>query len=198
MAFWANRATEPKRAYRWLVSLNGIDAWLAKSIDKPSFTLGVSEHAYLNYDFKFPGRVKWNDITLSLVDPVAPDATATMVEILRESGYRYPNESSPENSQSGQTPLTISKKRAVDALGSVLIKQLDADGAKGFIEVWRLENAWIKDVKFGKLDYKSEDIVSIDIQLVYDWATLNPTDGTYNLSDGAGVISPTFQRPVDA
>ena len=41
MAFWANRATEPKRAYRWLVSLNGIDAWLAKSIDKPSFTLGV-------------------------------------------------------------------------------------------------------------------------------------------------------------
>ena len=54
------------------------------------------------------------------------------------------------------------------------------------------------DVKFGKLDYKSEDIVSIDVQLVYDWATLNPTDGTYNLSDGAGVISPTFQRPVDA
>jgi len=193
MAFWANRVTEPKRAYRWLMSLNGIDAWLVKSIDKPSYTLGVSEHAYLNYDFKFPGRVKWNDITLALVDPVQPDATGTMMAILEESGYVNPG----EPGQAQQAPLTISKKKAVDALGSVLIKQLDADGTKGFIEVWRLENAWIKDVKFGKLDYKSEEIVEITVTLTYDWATLNPTDASYNLVSGAGEPSSTFVRPSE-
>ena len=193
MAFWADRATEPKRQYRWLMSLNGIDSWIVKSTDKPGFELGMSEHSYLNYDFKFPGRVKWNNVTMSLVDPVAPDATATMIEILRESGYRNPNEAG----QSGQEPMTISKKRAVDALGSVLIKQLDADGTKGFIEVWRLENCWIKDAKFGKLEYKSDDIVSIDLTLVYDWATLNPTDAPAGLAPGAGLVSATFQRPVD-
>jgi hypothetical protein len=191
MSFWADRSTEPKRSYRWIMSLNGIDSWIIKTTDKPSFTLGVTEHAYLNYDFKFPGRVKWNDVNVTLVDPVVPDAAQTMVEILRASGYAYPNEAD----QSGQNALTISKKKACDALGNVLIKQLDADGSKGFIEVWQLKNAWVKDVKFGKLDYKSEDTVEISLTLTYDWAVINPNRG--DLAPGSGNVSGTFQRPVE-
>ena len=173
MSFWADRSIEPKRAYRWVMSLNGVDSWIIKTTDKPSFTLGESKHSYLNYDFKFPGRVTWNDVTVTLVDPIMPDASVTMMEILKDAGYCAPN----EISQQGQEPLTISKKTAVDALGHVKIKQLDADGSLGFIEVWELKNAWIKDVKFGKLDYKSEDTVEISMTISYDWATINNNAG---------------------
>ena len=184
-SFWADRATEPKRQYRWLMSLNGIDSWIIKTTDKPAFEVSESAHSFLNYDFKFPGRVKWNDVNVTLVDPVYPDATATMVAILKGMGYEYPN----AEGQSGQTAKTISKRKAVNAISPVLIKQLDADGTDGFLEVWKLENCWIKNVKFGKLEYKNDEVVEISMTLVYDWAVLNDPSVPANLIDGAGVPS---------
>ena len=189
--FWANRATEPKRQYRWLMSLNGIDSWIIKSTDKPSFDIGESSHSFLNYDFKFPGRVKWNDISVTLVDPVYPDATATLNKILYGMGYVFPDD--PQ--QQGQQAMTISKRKAVNAISPVLIKQLDADGTDGFLEVWKLENCWIKNVKFGKLEYKSDEVVEISMTLVYDWAVLNDPKTPVNLIPGAGEPSDKLVIP---
>ena len=89
MAFWAENfgdggsLKDPKRKFRWTVQLNGLYGdnavvWWAKTINKPSFTIAAAEHKYLNHTFYYPGSVTWNDVTLTLVDPVAPDATATL------------------------------------------------------------------------------------------------------------------------
>jgi hypothetical protein len=40
------------------------------------------------------------------------------------------------------------------------------------VEHWRLNQAWIKEVKPSALDYDSEDLSTIDIVLRYDWAQL--------------------------
>jgi hypothetical protein len=173
------------------MSFNGIDQWIIKSVKKPSFQVSNSDHSFLNYKFKFPGRVEWQDVNVTLVDPIRPDATATIMKILQANGYEFPNVAS----QQGSNPLTISKKKAVDALGSVLIKQIDADG-QGFVEVWRLENAWISNADFGQLNYDNDQMVEIQLTLKYDWATLNPTDASVNLAPGAGKVSPTFQLPT--
>jgi hypothetical protein len=49
----------------WITS----DLFYAKTAEKPSFALGEATHSFLNHTFKFPGRVTWNDVTITMVDP---------------------------------------------------------------------------------------------------------------------------------
>jgi len=161
--FWSATTTEPKRAYRWVLLLGGIPQWMVKKVSKPAITVSESEHVYLNHKFYYPGRVEWNTVSLTLADPINPDAAETMMAILDQAGYKLPT--SPAEF------TTISKAKAVDALGQVTIQQLGSEGEP--IETWVLVNAWVKDVKFGELDYTSDDMVDVEIELRYDFAHLN-------------------------
>ena len=164
-SFWSDSIVEPKRAYRWTLLLGGIPQWMCKKVSKPSFAVSETEHVYLNHKFYYPGRVEWNTVTVTLADPVAPDAAATMVNIIKAAGYSLPD------GQANAEKSTISKAAAVTALGSVKIQQLGADGSP--IEEWELVNAWVKDVKFVELDYTSDDMVDVELELRYDYAVLN-------------------------
>jgi hypothetical protein len=65
--------------------------WYAKEVTKPSFTVNVAEHAYLNHKFKFPGTVTWNDIDLTVVDPQHDvDAAEALSSLWADSGYSVP------------------------------------------------------------------------------------------------------------
>jgi len=165
MGFWSDVNTEPKRAYRWILLLGGIPQWMIKKVGKPAMTISETEHTYLNHKFWYPGRVEWNTVAVTLADPVEPDAAATMMKIISESGYTLPT--SPEAAVSS----TMSKKNACGALGSVKIQQIGPDGET--IEEWELINAWIKDVKFGELDYTSDEMVDVELELRYDYAQQN-------------------------
>ena len=41
------------------------------------------------------------------------------------------------------------------------------------IEEWKIYGAWITDSNWGSLDWGTEDVVSIDISIRYDWAQLS-------------------------
>jgi len=60
--------------------------------------------------------------------------------------------------------------------GRLKIVQLDSEGVER--EIWTLNNAWFKDVKFGDLDYSSEDMLNVEVTLKYDNATLRSSGGT--------------------
>ena len=79
--FWDNRKLEPKRKFRWLVTFANMPQFIAKSVTKPSFSIGKSQHQYLQHNFNFPGRVTWNPITIQIVDPVDPDATQSLYDL---------------------------------------------------------------------------------------------------------------------
>ena len=160
--FWTAASTEPKRAYRWLLTMGGIPQWIVKKVSKPSFTISESEHVFLNHKFWYPGRVEWNTVSVTLADPVSPDAAKTMMNILDAAGYRYP--------ETATTVNTISKQNAVAALGRVSIQQIHSDGSP--LDEWVLHNPWIKDVKFGELDYTSDDMVDVELEIRYDFAKL--------------------------
>ena len=83
--FWANPETSPKRKYRFLLELPnaGADAsWMITKVNRPSFNITEATHAYLNHTFYFPGRVEWQTVSFTIVDPVSPDATALLMGIL--------------------------------------------------------------------------------------------------------------------
>ena len=164
-SFWSDFKVEPKRAYRWILYLGGIPSWICKKVSKPSFAVSETEHTFLNNKFYYPGPVQRNTVTVTLADPVEPDAAATMLKIIQESGYQLPVDA--EKAQAS----TISKAKAVQALGTVRIQQIGADGKE--IEEWELVNAWIKDVKLGELDYESDDMVDVEIEIRYDYAQMN-------------------------
>ena len=176
MPFWSTNFGEdktlhdPKRKFRFTVEIQGIDApgatvWWAKTVSKPAFQIAAAEHKYLNHTFYYPGSVTWQDVSMTLVDPVDPDMTATLSAIVVESGY------TPPTDQNSLT--TMSKAKSAGALGSVIITQIDHDGKP--LETWTLWNAFITEVKYGDLGYGEDELTELTLTLKYDWARVETT-----------------------
>jgi hypothetical protein len=181
MTFWNKPETlDPKRAFRWKVTLLdgnavGTDvAFLAKKVTKPQFTVEEAEHKFLNKSYYFPGHVKWDPVTVTLVDSRDGALMSKVVAAINAANYEtietgnIPEAQGPLNAG---TMKTISKSRLSGATGNsgkVLIQQLDVDGLT--IEEWTLHNAWIKSVKPSELSYDTEDLSTYDIELRFDWA----------------------------
>jgi hypothetical protein len=187
--FWTDARLEPKRGYRFLVTLGNMPGgatYYVKSVTKPGLKISAKEHMYLGHKFHYPGLVTWdpNPITIKLIDPVNPDASQHLASIIAASGYVIPKNSSHVT--------TIAKGSSVGALGTVIIKQItESHGPQGqnggtAVESWTLNNAFIEAVKFGDLDYSKEDLSEIELQIRYDWCTLetlNPVTNTRVITD---------------
>lgn len=176
MSFWNQASVEPKRQFRWLLYIAGMPQFIVKSVKKPSFNITPTQHDFINYRFKYPGRVEWQPIQFTIVDPVQPDSTASLVKILENSGYVYPDNFTSQTTE----PKTISKKSLVDQLGGQI--QLVQFGAstgeqqENVIERWSINNPIITSVDFGNLSYNSDELVEIQVNIDYDWAYLELPD----------------------
>ena len=174
MAFWTEVTSDtkdPKRQFRFTLQITDFGTgliWFAKKINKPSFTISETPHKYLNHTFYYPGKLEWNTVTATLVDPVDPDVAATISDLVQLSGYKPPG--TPNDTS------TMSKGKSVGSLQDVVITQIDGNGA--FVERWTLRNAWIKDIKYGDLDYDGDDMTMVDIELRYDWAVCETSIGS--------------------
>jgi hypothetical protein len=180
MGFWTQGggvdATDPKRQYRFIADFANLGSdckWMVKNIGKPSITLTEASHQYLNHTFYYPGRVSWNTVSVTLVDPVSPDATATMMKAINASGYTVPD--------TADVLDTVSKSGAVGTLGQVTITQFAGDGdINNPVEEWVLRNAWIKSVTLSGLDYSGDSLSEVTIELRYDYATLKSHGASAN------------------
>ena len=145
--FWSDYSIEPKRKFRWVLSFRGIPQWILKRVTKPNFTVETTEHSFINYKFYYPGRVTWEEVSLTLADPVYPDASATMMQLVRDMGYVMPHRFLNDGGERSGKVVTISKQAAVQALGGAMyLQQLDAEG--DLIEEWKLYNPFITGVSF--------------------------------------------------
>ena len=171
MGFWSDSTQkDPKRAYRWVLEVGTIPAYTLKKVSKPSFTVSEIGHKYLNHTYYYPGRVEWNTVSMTIADPVDPDMAATIANIIRASGYAP--------AQAPDQLETMSKNKSVSAIGSQInIKQIDSNG--NAVETWTLINPWVKDVKFGELDYESDEMTDVELEIRYDWAQLVVTHEPY-------------------
>jgi len=178
--FWNDAKLEPKRKFRWMLYFAGAPQFIIKSVTKPSFQVQSTNHQFLQHTFHFPGRVTWQDVNLTLVDPVNPDATQALYNILKNSGYILPPD---VIGQADAGYKTISKQKMVGSLGEFKIQQINAEGkaSNQVIETWILNNPQITSVNFDGLDYSSDEALNIQIGVKYDWAVLNP-DGDRDIS----------------
>ena len=188
MPFWSTNfgadaaLKDPKRKFRFTVEFTGINAsqggsllWYAKTADKPKFQMTNAKHKYINHTFNYPGSIEWQEISIAMVDPVDPDVTATFSDIIMSSGYAPPANSNSLGS--------MSKAKAANALGNVIITQIDSDGNP--IETWTLWNAFISGFESEALGYDSVELSTSTVKVMYDWATVETANAS-SAANGSG------------
>ena len=173
MPFWTDIKTEPKRSFRYLFYLIGandrFEPYTVQTVKKPSFTIeGQVQAKYIQHTFKYPGRVMWQDVTVTLIDPRGAgktgqhDSAGALYNVLRGAGYSIPAEEKVSRT-------SISKVNSANALGTPFLREIDAQGAP--ISEWTLKNAYLTNVDFGQLSYNEDSLVTYTLTISYDYAT---------------------------
>ncbi len=172
MSFWTDPSIEPKRNFRFQITSDGwaqtnesIWYW-AKSIDKPSFDVSNSEYQLINHKFKYPGIVTWKNISMTLVDFAdggSPNAGQSLHEELIKMGYVRPNSGTPMKGIAKDDP-----NQNDSAVKDLQIQHLNAEGQP--VDTWTLKGAFIVSATYSKLDYSSDDLSEVTLEIAYDYA----------------------------
>ena len=98
--------------------------------------------------------------------------------MLGGAGYKYPT-------TAARSKLSLSKKDFADQIGTVFIDQIDENGL--IIERWELMNPFITSIDFGgTLDYSSDEMNEVTVEITYDWANLKQTKAEGSKPTAAG------------
>lgn len=149
----ANNA-EPKRKFRWVVAIGGIDAFTLKTATRPQLVFDETVIDYINVKRYLAGKPTWQSINLTLWDPIVPSASQKVMEWIRLCFENV----------SGRMGYASFYKKEIN------IKLLDPVGA--VVEDWLLQGAWIQDANWNDLDYSVSDPVDISLVLRFDQAIL--------------------------
>ncbi len=174
--FWSSpEAMDPKRNHRFILLANSIPVYTLKKVAKPSWSAEPVSHLYMGHEYKYPGLVKWETVSMTLVNIIDPDMAATVMNIIKNAGYH---------------PLadvndfaSLSKRRSQQALGQTQIMTIGEDGKP--VEIWSLQNAWVSKVSFSEGDYSNADMQEIEIEITFDWAELTIGSGQTIYGTGA-------------
>ncbi len=148
-------AYEPVRLFRWLIGIDGIDAYTAKTFARPSRTFDEIRIDYINTVHWLSGKPVWNDITLTLYDPIAPSSAAKILSWVK---LNYEEET-------GRAGYASNYKK------DIFLKMLDPVGAVA--QKWSIKGAWPRDINFNELDYNSAEAATCSMVLRYDAASLD-------------------------
>ena len=147
-------AFEPKLKNRYTMNLNGIPAYLVKTMARPSITFEDVELHHINVKRYVHGKATWEPIEVTLYDPVVPSAAQGVMEWIRLH----------HESVTGRDGYSDFYKKDVDF--QVLGPMGDV------VEEWKLKGTYIQAANFNDLDFASSDPVDISLTLRYDYAIL--------------------------
>ena len=141
---------EPKREYRWILAIEGIDAFLIKTTKRPSFGIGSTKIQYINSYRNIAGKLDMGDFSFTIHDPIAPSGAQQVMEWVRTHF----------ESVSGRSGYADFYKRDCQ------IKMLDPVGT--VVELWDVKGAFLTNASFGDLSYDSSDPSEISLTLRFD------------------------------
>ena len=145
---------EPKRKFRWVFAIEGIDAFLMKTANRPTVTIEEQEIPFMNSTRFIAGRAKFETISVTLHDPIAPSGAQQVMEWVRTHF----------ESVSGRAGYADFYKRDCQ------LKLLDPVGT--VVELWDLKGCFLTNAAFGDLDYGAQDPMEISLTLRFDNAVL--------------------------
>jgi len=141
---------EPKRKFRWVFALEGIDSFIIKTAARPTVTIEEFEIPYINSTRYIAGKTKFETLSVALHDPIAPSGAQQVMEWVR-THYE---------SVSGRAGYADFYKRDIQ------LKMLDPVGT--VVELWDIKGAFLTNATFGELDYGTNDPSDISLTIRFD------------------------------
>lgn len=145
---------EPKTQNRYIMEVDGIQSYLIKAAARPNISFNTLKLDHINTYRKLQGKGEWQDISITLYDPIVPSGAQQVMEWIR-LGYE---------SVTGRKGYADFYKKDLDfyMLGPV--------GDK--IEQWKLKGAFVASADFGSTDWGTDEPSEISVTLSYDFAIL--------------------------
>ena len=145
---------EPKMQNRYIMEIDGIASYLIKVANRPQINFEVVTLDHINVKRKLKGKGEWQDISITLFDPIVPSGAQQVMEWVRTS----------HESITGRDGYADFYKKDLD------IYMLGPVGDK--IENWKIKGAFINSANFGGLDWSSNEPAQIELNIAYDYAIL--------------------------
>ena len=147
---------EPKMKNRYYMEMTsvGIPAYMVKTANRPEINFETVKIDHINVYRKLKGKGEWQDLNITLYDPVVPSAAQLVMEWVRLS----------HESITGRDGYADFYKKDLDfyMLGPV--------GDK--IEQWKIKGAFILSANFGDVAFDSNEPATIELSIAYDYAIL--------------------------
>ena len=145
---------EPKYTNRFIMYMGDIPTYIIKAAARPSLTNGEVILDHINVERKLKGKTRWQDISITLYDPIVPSGAQSVMEWVRLH----------HESLTGRDGYSTQYKK------DIRFNSLSPTGE--IIEEWLLKGAFIADSNFGSMDWSTEESVQIELTLKYDYAVL--------------------------
>ena len=149
-------AFEPKQANRFVLYMDGIPSFIIKGVSAVSLTQGEVILNHINILRKVKGKSVWNDVTMTLFDPITPSGAQAVMEWVRLH----------HESVTGRDGYSdfYKKDLTVNVLGPV----------GDIVSEWILKGAFVKEATFGDYSWDTEnEAKQIEVTLGLDYAVLN-------------------------
>ena len=149
-------AFEPKVQNRFIMYVDGVPAYVIKAVNGINFEQGEIVLNHINVYRKIKGKLRWNDVSLTLFDPITPSGAQAVMEWVRLH----------HESVTGRDGYSDFYKKDIT---------LDVVGPVGdIVSEWVIKGAVITSVNFG--DYNWDDdgtVVNITVEVQPDYCVLN-------------------------
>ena len=145
---------EPKLKNRFIMQIDGINAYLIKAMARPSLESDEVVLEHMNVTRYVKGKSRWQPLDITLYDPIVPSAAQQVHEWILLH----------HESTTGRDGYSDFYKK------NITFNLLDPVGA--VVEEWELKGAYIQSANFGDMDFASSDPTEITLTLRYDYAIL--------------------------
>jgi hypothetical protein len=136
------------------MEIDGIPSYLVKAAARPSIQFETIVLDHINIKRKLQGKGDWQDINITLYDPIVPSGAQSVREWVRL----------------GHESITGRRGYADFYKKDITFYMLGPVGDK--IEQWTIKGAFIQSANFGDLSFDSNEPATIELTLSYDYAIL--------------------------
>ena len=149
-------AFEPKQQNRFILYVDGIPSYLIKKVGAIKISQEEITLNHINVQRKVKGRSKWDDVSMTLFDPITPSGAQAVMEWVRLH----------HESVTGRDGYSDFYKKDLT---------LNVLGPVGYIvSEWILKGAFVKDASFGDYDWDQDATAqNLEITVAIDYAVLN-------------------------
>ena len=149
-------AFEPKVKNRFIMYVDGIPSYTIKKIGAVGVTMDEIKLNHINVYRKIKGKAQWDDIEMTLFDPITPSGAQAVMEWVRLH----------HESVTGRDGYSDFYKKdvTINVLGPV----------GDIVSEWIIKGVFIKSAKFGDYSWDDENAAQeLTVNLGMDYCLLN-------------------------